>query len=223
MTPPTVSETIRARRSARRFRPDPIPNPLLHELLELTMEAPSSWNFQSRSVVAVRDPVAREALSHAANGQRQPREAPLTLVFVAETGRWRQDLADVYRAARDNQAWDEGFVQAAATSGIDFQRALDARGLGREYAVKDAVIAATHTMLAATALGLATSPMNGWDEAEVLKVIDAAHRDDLAVALLLSVGYPAEQRRHPGRLPLDRLAFGDRYGEALGDRYGEAL
>lgn len=35
------------------------------------------------------------------------------------------------------------------------------------------------------------------------------------VALLLAVGYPAEQRRHPGRLPLRRVAFGDRYGEAL--------
>lgn len=215
MAPPTVAETIRGRRSVRRFRPDPVPAPLLHELLELTMEAPSSWNFQSRSVVAVRDPAAREALSHAANGQRQPREAPLTLVFLAETGRWHEDLTDVYRAARSSQAWDEGFVHATATFGIDFQRELDARGLGREYAVKDAAIAATHTMLAAAAVGLATSPMNGWDEAGVLKVIGAHHRDDLAVALLLSVGYPAEQRPHPGRLPLSRLAFGDRYGESL--------
>lgn len=215
MTHPTVAETIRSRRSVRRFRPDPVPDPLLRELLELTMEAPSSWNFQSWSVVAVRDPATREALSLAANGQRQPREAPLTLVFLAETGRWNEDLTDVYRAARGNQAWDEGFVHATATSGIDFQRELDARGLGREYAVKDAAIAATHTMLAATALGLATSPMNGWDEAEVLKVIGTDHREDLAVSLLLSVGYPAEQRRHPGRLPLNRLVFGDRYGESL--------
>lgn len=215
MTPPTVAETIRHRRSVRRFRPDPVPEALLNELLELTMEAPSSWNFQSRSVVAVRDPSAREALSRAAYGQRQPREAPLTLVFLAETGRWHEDLSGVYRAARANRAWDEEFVHATATDGIDFQRALDARGLGREYAVKDAVIAATHAMLAATAAGLASSPMNGWDEAEVLKAIGADHRSGLAVALLLSVGYPAEQRRHPGRLPLHRVAFGDRYGAAL--------
>ncbi|GAA1074898.1 nitroreductase family protein [Nocardiopsis metallicus] len=215
MAPPTVAEAIRHRRSVRRFRPDPVPETLLHELLELTMEAPSSWNFQSRSVVAVRDPVAREALSRAAYGQRQPREAPLTLVFLAETGRWHEDLSGIYRAARDNRAWDEDFVHATATSGIDFQRALDARGLGREYAVKDAVIAATHAMLAASAAGLASSPMNGWDEAQVLGAIGADHRDGLAVALLLSVGYPAEQHRHPGRLPLHRVAFGDRYGESL--------
>ena len=55
--------------------------------------------------------------------------------------------------------------------------------------------------------------MNGWREPEVRKVVDADHR--LAVALLLPVGHPAEQRRHPGRRPLDRLAFGERYGEKL--------
>ncbi|MFE9246666.1 nitroreductase family protein [Nocardiopsis sp. NPDC006938] len=215
MTPPTVTEAIRDRRSVRRFHPEPVPEHVLAELLELTMQAPSSWNFQSRSVVVARDPAVREALSLAAHGQRQPREAPLTLVFLAETGRWKEDLDEVYRAARDNGAWDEDFLRATATSGIDFQRDLDARGLGREYAVKDAVIAATHAMLAATALGLASSPMNGWREDQVLRAIGADHRDDLAVALLLSVGHPAERRPHPGRLPLDRLAFGDRYGKAL--------
>lgn len=215
MIPPTIVETIRRRRSVRRFRPDTIPRALLRELLELSMEAPSSWNFQSRSVVAVHDPATREALSHAANGQRQPREAPVTLVFLAETGRWREDLAEIYESARTRRAWDEEFLRATATHGIAFQRDLDERGLGREYAVKDATIAATHAMLAAAATGLATSLMNGWNETEVLKVVGADHRDDLAVALLLSIGFPAEEPRHPGRLPLDRLAFGDRYGEAL--------
>ncbi|WP_152447913.1 nitroreductase family protein [Nocardiopsis alkaliphila] len=215
MIPPTFTEIIRRRRSVRRFRPDTVPRALLRELLELSMEAPSSWNFQSRSVVAVCDPAAREALSHAANGQRQPREAPVTLVFLAETGRWREDLTEVYESARARRAWDEEFLRATATHGIDFQRDLEERGLGREYAIKDATIAATHAMLAASAAGLATSAMNGWNETEVLKVIGADHRDDLAVALLLSVGFPAEEPSHPGRLPLDRLAFGDRYGETL--------
>ncbi|MFF2307819.1 nitroreductase family protein [Streptomyces sp. NPDC058128] len=64
----------------------------------------------------------------------------------------------------------------------------------REYAVKDAVIAAPFVMPAATEMGLATSPMNGWDEAEVKKVIGIGDRDGLAIALLVSVGYPARLR-----------------------------
>lgn len=86
------------------------------------------------------------------------------------------------------------------------------RGLLREYAVKDAMIAASFVMLAATSLGLATSPMNGWDEAEVKKVIGVDDRDDLAIALLMPVGYPAEERRHPGRRDRAHNVFWQRYG-----------
>ncbi|MFF3724547.1 nitroreductase family protein [Streptomyces erythrochromogenes] len=50
-----------------------------------------------------------------------------------------------------------------------FQEDLDQRGLLREYAVKDAVIAASFVMLAATEMGLATSPMNGWADLRFAK------------------------------------------------------
>ena len=71
MTPPTVAETIRGRRCIRRFRPDPVPEPFLRALLELTMEAPSSWNFRSRSVVTVR------SVGHPAEQRRHPGRLPL--------------------------------------------------------------------------------------------------------------------------------------------------
>lgn len=74
------------------------------------------------------------------------------------------------------------------------------------------MIAATYVMLAATEMGLATSPMNGWDEAKVKKVIGVEDRDDLAIALLVSVGYAAEERRHPGRRPVEQNVFHQRYG-----------
>ncbi|WP_116245481.1 nitroreductase family protein [Nocardiopsis sp. FIRDI 009] len=210
--PVSVAEAIRTRRSARRFRPDPLPDGLLTELLALTVEAPSSWNFQSRSVVAVTAPEDREALARAANDQDQPRLAPVTLVFLAECDAWRGDLSDVLTTARASGAWSEEFARSVATHGVDFQRDLAERGLLREYAVKDAMIAAGFAMLAATGAGLASSPMNGWDEAEVKKVVGVDDRDDLAVALLLSIGLPVEERRHPGRRPRDRHVFHGRYG-----------
>lgn len=210
-----VAEIIRSRRSVRRFLPEPLPGPLLDELLDMAVEAPSSWNFQSRSVVALRDPGNREALARAANGQRQVREAPVTLVFVAENESWRGALDDICGAATRNGAWGDDFARMTATVGADFQGGLAARGLLREYAVKDAMIAATYVMLAAADAGLGTSPMNGWDEAEVKKVIGVDHRDDLAVALLLSVGYPAERRPHPGRRSREHVVFGERHGRTL--------
>ncbi|WP_017588193.1 hypothetical protein [Nocardiopsis ganjiahuensis] len=41
MAPSTAAETTRTRRGVRRFRPDPIPGPLQHQLPESTVQAPS--------------------------------------------------------------------------------------------------------------------------------------------------------------------------------------
>lgn len=210
----SVAAAIRARRSIRHYLPDPIPPAQLRELCELALEAPSSWNFQSRSIVVVSDEAGRAGLTAATGGQPHPQEAPAVLVFVAEPEGWRENLDDIFDLAREKGAWNDAFIASFATAGQEFQEDLAARGLLREYAVKDAMIAATYFMLAATEAGLATSPMNGWNEAEVKKAIGVDGRDDLAIALLVAVGHPAEERLHPGRRPLGRKLFGQHYGAA---------
>lgn len=145
-------------------------------------------------------------------GQPQPQEAPVVLVFVAEPQSWRDDHSDVYEQARCGGAWSDEFVAMFSAASRAFQEDLDQRGLLREYAVKDAMIAASFVMLAATEMGLATSPMNGWDEEKVKEVIGIGDRDDLAIALLVSVGYPAEEQRHPGRRARERTVFRELYG-----------
>lgn len=214
MTPNTMSvaEAIRTRRTVRHYRPDPIPAAALDTLLALAIEAPTSWNLQDRSIVAVTSDEGREALAWATGGQPQPQEAPLMLVFVAEPLSWRDDHSDVYDQARRSGAWNEEFVTMFSAASQAFQTGLEERGLLREYAVKDAMIAASYVMLAATEMGLATSPMNGWDETKVKKTIGIGDRDDLAIALLMSVGYPAEERRHPGRRAQERNVFHESYG-----------
>ncbi|MDQ0794875.1 nitroreductase family protein [Streptomyces sp. B1I3] len=212
----TVPQAIRTRRSIRHYLPDPVPDEQLTELLDLALEAPSSWNVQARSIVVVSDDKGRDDLARATGGQPHPREAPLTLVFVAAGQAWREDLSDIYEQARHAGAWNEDFAAGFSRATLDFQLDLERRDLLREYAVKDAVIAATYAMLAATSMGLATSPMNGWDEQEVKRIIGIEDRDDLHIAVLLPVGRAAEVRAHPGRRPRDRQAFTGRYGNTGG-------
>lgn len=212
----TVPQAIRTRRSIRHYLPDPVPDRDLAELLDLALEAPSSWNVQARFVVVVSDDEGRAALARATGGQPHPQEAPLTLVFVAGSQAWREDLSDIYEGALRKGAWNERFVSGFSRSTLEFQQDLEERGLLREYAVKDAMIAATYAMLAATSMGLATSPMNGWDEQQVKRVIGVEDRDDLHIAMLLPVGRPAEARTHPGRRPRSRQAFTGRYGHVGG-------
>ncbi|MFD8324005.1 nitroreductase family protein [Kitasatospora purpeofusca] len=214
----SVAEAIRTRRTVRHYRPDPVSPQLLDTLLDLAVEAPTSWNLQDRSIVVVSSEEGRAGLAWATGGQPQPTEAPVVLVFVAEPQAWREDRSDVYRQARQNGAWSEEFVEMFSAASQEFQEDLEQRGLLREYAVKDAVIAASFVMLAATAMGLATSPMNGWDEEKVKKVIGIEGREDLAVALLVSVGHPAGTRLHPGRRPRRRVVFEGTYGADGADR-----
>lgn len=208
----SVAEAIRTRRTIRHYLPDPIPESMLDALLGLAVEAPTSWNLQDRSIVAVSGDEGRAGLAWATGGQPQPQEAPVVLVFVAEPQSWRDDHSDVYEQARCGGAWSDEFVAMFSAASRAFQEDLDQRGLLREYAVKDAMIAASFVMLAATEMGLATSPMNGWDEKKVKEVIGIGDRNDLAIALLVSVGYPAEARRHPGRRAREHTVFRETYG-----------
>ncbi|MER7908393.1 nitroreductase family protein [Streptomyces sp. NPDC096068] len=207
-----MSRIIRARRSIRHYRPDPVPPTLLRELVDLAMEAPSSYNLQARSVVIVSGEAGRRALIEATGGQPHPREAPVTLVFVAESGAWRENLDEVRATASRLGAWAEEFDAGLPESVRLFHEDLRDRGLEREYAVKDAMIAASFLMIAAESAGLATSPMNGWDEGQVKKAIGIEGRGDLHIALLVPLGYPAETRRHPGRRDPSLTRFGETYG-----------
>lgn len=216
----SVSDAIRSRRSHRHYLPDPIPTHTLDRVLELTLEAPSAWNYQGRSIVVVSDPDVRAGLEAATGGQPHPSEAPVVLVFLAEMDAWRRDNHDVFHSARRSGAWSEQFIAGSAESSRTFQQDLLERGLEREYAVKDAVIAASFAMLAATEQGLACSPMNGWDEAQVKKVVGVDDRTDIAVALLLPLGFAAEERRHPGRRPVSSSVHYQHYRTTLTDTSG---
>ena len=208
----TVARVIRSRRSIRHYRPDPVAAPLLRELTDLALEAPSSFNLQARSIVTVTGEEGRRALTEATGGQPHPQEAPVMLVFVAESAAWREDRGDVWDVARGRGAWSERFAAASPDDARLFHEDLRTRGLDREYAVKDAMIAASFLMIAAEAAGLASSPMNGWAEDEVKKAIGVDGRDDLHIALLMPLGYPAENRLHPGRRDRALSCFSETYG-----------
>lgn len=208
---PDVVETLKTRRSVRHFTKRAVPERVMNRLLEGALEAPSSWNFQARSVVVVDDKDALEGLTAATGGQPHPQEAPALLVFVAEADEWKNDQSEVCDLARENGAWNDAFVESTMTNGLAFQEDLQRRGLLREYAVKDAMIAASFAMVSAHGLGLATGPMNGWDEGAVKTVIGIGDREDLSIALLLAVGYSDEERKHPGRRPMPQKAFRNTY------------
>ncbi|MDM7924724.1 MAG: nitroreductase family protein [bacterium] len=80
-------ETVQARRSVRSFRPDPVDEDALGRILEAARLAPSANNRQEWRFVVVRDPMTRQMLAIAAEGQAFVAEAPVVITAcAAESG-----------------------------------------------------------------------------------------------------------------------------------------
>ena len=209
-TPLTVADAILQRRSVKSFKADPIPAEILDKVLSLTLAAPSSWNIQPWRIVVVDDPAQKEALAEVSWKQKQITQAPVTLVFAVDLRGWEKTLEATFAEARRLGAWPEKVIEFFAGAIPGFQHNLESNGLIREYAIKDALIAATHAALAAESLGLGTCFMNGWAEEGVKKVIGAEGNADIAIALVLPVGYPSEVPKFSGRLDTSHTVFKNR-------------
>jgi nitroreductase len=203
-----VPKAIIQRRSIKTFKTDPIAPELLKQLVELTVAAPSSFNMQDWRIILVQDEAQKAALSAASWNQKQIIQAPVTFVFAADPKAGEGDLTEIYEKALQSGAWNEGTVNYFKNAIPQFQAGLGDKR--REYAIKDAMIAATHLVLAAESLGLSTCFLNGWIEEQVKEVIGASDDADLAIAVLVPVGYAAEPRLDPGRLPLPYNVFVDK-------------
>jgi nitroreductase len=204
----TVADSIRARRSIKSFKNDPIPEGVLQELLSLMQDAPSSWNFQPTRVVMIRSMAQKEALAAAAWGQKQILEAPVTFVFAVSIRGWEKNMGEILKLGVDSGAWPQKFADWIGENAPGFQKGLGNKE--REYAIKDAIIMATTLALAAQSKGYSNCYINGWDEAKVKEIIGAEGDNDIAIALLLPIGLPNSLPKHPGRLPSAKTIFTDR-------------
>ncbi|HEY8966237.1 MAG TPA: nitroreductase family protein [Candidatus Methylacidiphilales bacterium] len=207
-TPLSVPDAITRRRSVKSFKPDPIPAEVLEQILALTLAAPSSWNIQPWRIVVVDDPAQKEALAAVSWGQKQLTQAPVVLVFAADLNAWQKTYGDTLAEAGRLGAWPEKVAAYFTKAVPEFQNALAEKA--REYATKDALIAATHAALAAESFGLGSCYMNGWVEEGVKKVIGVEGDPDIIVSLVLPIGYPAEVPKFSGRLPASKTVFKNR-------------
>jgi len=203
-----VATAIKQRRSIKSFKPDPLTPELLQQLVELTVAAPSSFNIQDWRIILIQDHAQKVALTAASWNQQQIMQAPVTFVFAADITAGEADLTPIFERAIELEAWTPGTVGYFKQAVPQFQSNLGEKR--REYAIKDAMIASTHLVLAAESLGLSTCFMNGWVEDQVKAVIGAADNPNLVIAVVVPVGYAAEPRRDPGRLPLSSNVFVDR-------------
>ena len=132
-------ECIRARRSIRSFRPDPIPNDTLDKLLEAARLAPSAGNVQPWAFYIVRNKQVQDRLADAALGQTWMLTAPVILVVCADLPRAGNSYGhrgvELY-AIQDTAAAVENMLLAAVAEGLAgcwvgaFREEVAAKALG---------------------------------------------------------------------------------------------
>jgi len=127
------SETIdvlNRRVSVRKFKPDPVPQALVDEVLTAAFRAPTSSNIQTYSVVKVRDPQSRGRLAEVAGGQQHIIECPVYLAFCADMTRIEYAMKRNGNSLENNN-FEMGLVSSvdAALVGMAAYTAADSVGL----------------------------------------------------------------------------------------------
>jgi nitroreductase len=202
-----LAEIMWDRRATRHFAPDPIPDDQLDEIFALASQAPSGYNLQPWRFVVIRDAERRARLCHAALDQEKVREAPVVLVAFARRDAWDEYAQDIFVRAAETGARSADGIAEQKREALDFISTLPIQ----VWLNRHVMIAFTYLMLAAESLGWDTAPMEGFDANAVKKVAELP--EDAEVVALLALGrHLGEASPHPGRLPVERLFFAERYG-----------
>jgi len=202
----TVEETIRQRRSIRRYRPDAIPREIVLRMLEAARRAPSASNCQPWRFLIVVDAEEKRKLREAA-GYPFVETAPMVVVCAADLDTYSPHSS----ALRYRELLDSGILESFADQPPDPKlgarlsrlRELDRAGIVR-MAFANTYIAIEHLVLAAASMGIGTCWVGAVDESEEVRALFDLPESIIIVALV-AVGYPTEEPRPRPRLGIDDI------------------
>src|SRR2546426_6486122 len=112
-----VYECIRTRQTVREFKPDPVPDAIVHKILRAGRWAPSSSNTQPWHFVVVRERETIAAIGRIATQGAFIGQAPLAIAIVMENARRPQlDAGRALQQMGHNALWAD-FGHIPLTSG----------------------------------------------------------------------------------------------------------
>ena len=194
-------ESIKNRRTIRKYKSTEVSEELLNELLTDAFRAPTMGNMQLYSVVVTRDPAMKDKLAPLHFNQPMVKAAPVVLTFCADYNRFCK--------------WCE---QRQAVPGYD-------NFLSYMNAVTDALLVTQNFTVLAEEKGLGTCFL-GTTLYNAGPIIEALNLPKLVIPVAtLTVGYPDELPAQPDRLPLEGIihqeTYSDYTAEAIDQIFGE--
>ena len=182
-------ESIKNRRSIRKYTSQEIPEDLLNELLETAFRAPTMGNMQLYSVVVTRDAEMKAKLAPFHFNQPMITSAPVVLTFCADFNRFSKWCEQ--RQAEPGYANFISFLNAASDALLvtqNFCTLAEEKGLGTCF--------------------LGTTIYNPG------QIIDLLKLPKLVVPVAtITVGYPDENPQQTDRLPLEGIVHKETYSD----------
>jgi nitroreductase len=178
-----VFEAIKKRHSVRRYKPDPVPDAVLEQVLEAARLAPSWSNTQCWRFIVVKDQETKVKLTEtnpANRAMNSIREAPVVIVACAEIGR---------------SGYKGGQLGTDKT----------------EWFMFDVAIAMQNMVLTAWALGLGTVYVGLFDAQKAAKLLNVPQGS--VVVAMTPLGYPAEEPRESVRKEMSEVVFAESFGK----------
>ncbi len=172
------------------------------KLLEATIQAPTSFNIQHWRFVDVTDKEARQKISAAAWDQAQVTEASKLLVLCADVKAWEKNPERYWNNAP--QPVSEMMVPMIKS----FYEGRE--WIQRDEALRSVGIISESLMLNASAMGLDTCPMIGFDQEAVGEIVNLP--EDHIIGMIIALGKRREEPfQHGGRLDFETVVVNNKF------------
>lgn len=175
--------------------------------------------YRSLDPVAISDELIRDLAGSAGLSASCFNNQPWRFVFV----RHPKILSQIHGALPKTNSW---IKDASMIIAVFSRKSDDCVVKGREYNLFDTGMATAYLILRATELGLVAHPVAGYKEEVVKHTLNIP--DEMQIITLVNVGKHSDilretltekqketEKIRPARLPLDKFAYVDRYGNTI--------
>jgi nitroreductase len=201
-----IFDVINTNRAVRHFKPDPVPQEMLDQVLEAAVRAPNGGNSQRWHFMVLRDPETRSKVGELYSQAYMEHYDPIASAQAAES----PARARVYRSSR--YLADHMKDQPPVLILVCSDRPPGALDPGR-MAGSSVYPAIQNLMLAARALGLGTclTTIHQHNEANIKAYLGIPETVDTYA--LIPLGYPEGSFGPLTRKPASEVTFYDRWGK----------
>lgn len=199
----TVFEAVKARRSVRRFKDTPIPDSVIHEMLEAARLVPTPGNAQGNVIGVIKDEMLKVQLAKAAGNQMWIASAPVVFALCADIS-W--DL-------KDQPEDDFGLIVNYLRFGKEFvqytNQCPDRKTMNKLFANGGPSLPGEHIFLTATAHGMSACFIGFLDTEKAAEVLNLPSH--LSCLFLLPVGYADEMPGQKELKSINDISFYDKW------------